>query len=92
MPKPSDRVLASFAPRVTIMLIAGFVIFLVAAGLYVLPVYLEPLPLGAIADYREQRIIARLDGKVLWILIPSFVVSALLGARGWLPGTGRQND
>ena len=92
MPQPSDSALASFAPRVTIMLISGFLIFMVAAGIYVLPVYFEPAPPGAIADYYEQRVIARLEGKVLWILIPSFIASALLGARGWLPGTGPRND
>jgi hypothetical protein len=89
--KPEDRDLARFAPRVTLTLLAGFAVFLLAAGLYVLPVLLEPVPPGAIPDYRKERVIARLDGKVPYFLLGSFVGMTLLSIRGWLPGTRRRD-
>ena len=89
--KPADHDLARFAPRVTLTLVAGFVVFLVAAALYVLPVLTEPAPPGAIPDYHKERVIARLDGKVHYFLIASFVGVTLLSIRGWLPGTSRRS-
>ena len=89
--KPGDEDLARFAPRVTLTLLAGFAIFLISAGLYVLPALLEPVPPGAIPDYRKERVIARLDGKVPYFLLGSFVGATLLSIRGWLPGTSRRN-
>jgi hypothetical protein len=79
---PDDRDLARFVPRITILLVAGFALFLLSAGLYVLPVLREPPPPGAIPDYRKERVIARLEGKVLWFLAGSMITVTLIGTRG----------
>ena len=55
------------------------------------PVLLEPPPPGAIADYQKERVVARLDGKVRYFLVGSFLGVTLLSIRGWLPGTGRRD-
>jgi hypothetical protein len=89
--KPEDRDLARFAPRVTLTLLAGFVVFLLTATLYVLPVLREPAPPGAIPDYHKERVMARLEGKVHYFLIGSFVGVTLLSIRGLLPGTSRRS-
>ena len=52
---------------------------------------LEPAPAGAIPAYFEQRVQARLDGKITWFLGASFLIAALLSIRGWLPGSGRRD-
>jgi hypothetical protein len=88
MPRPDDPELARFAPRVSIMLVSGCLLFLISALAYVAPILLEAPPPGAVADWHQQRVQAHLEGKVLYILFASFIVAALLGARGWLPGTG----
>jgi hypothetical protein len=75
---PDDRDLVRFVPRVSLTLIAGFVVFLVSAGLYALPALREPVPPGAIADYRKERVMARLEGKVLWFLAGSMITVTLL--------------
>lgn len=90
MPQPHDRELSHFAPRVTVMLICGFLLFLASALLYSLPVMLEPPPPGAIADWHREQVQAHLQGKVFYFLVPSFVVAALLGAWGYLPFTRRR--
>ena len=87
---PADRESTTFIPRITIALAFGFALFLLIAGLYVLPVLLETPPPGAIPDYQKERVMARLEGKVLWMLISSFFAAAMLSARGILPGTGRR--
>jgi hypothetical protein len=79
-----------FAPRVTISLLAGFAIFLVLALLYALPALLEPPPPDAIADYTQERVRARLEGKVFWIFAISMLAAALAGIRGILPFTRRR--
>jgi hypothetical protein len=86
-----DRDLAGFAPRVTIMVLGSLLLFTLLAGLYVLPVLLEPPPPGAIPDYTQQRVMAQLEGKTLWILCASFLSVAGLAIRGILPGTGRRS-
>ena len=88
---PSQRHSAGFFPRVTLLILLGFALFLASAGLYALPVLLEAPPVGAIDDYREQRVIARLEGKTIYFLTGSFLVAALLGIRGGLPGSGRRH-
>jgi hypothetical protein len=80
----------SFAPRVTLMLVAGFLLFLVAAGLYVLPVLLEPAPPGAIVDYHKERVMARLEGKVIYLLVGSMLLAVLVGLRTLAPGDRRR--
>jgi hypothetical protein len=83
-----DRDPTAFVPRVTLTLLCGLLIFVGAALLYVLPVLLEEPPPGAIQDWMQERVRARLAGKTLYLLIGSFLAAAVLGARGWLPGTG----
>ena len=88
--RPDDHDLARFAPRVSLTLAAGFLLFLLSAGAYVTPVLLEPLPPDAIPDYRKERVAARLDGKVTYFLFGSLLAATLLSIRGALPGTSRQ--
>ena len=80
--------MTAFVPRVTLTVAAGLAIFVVAALVYALPVLLEPPPPGAIEDWTRERVRARLAGKTIWLLAASFLVAALLSARGWIPGTG----
>ncbi len=85
-----ERDVAGFLPRITISLVAGFALFLLLAGLYVLPELLADPPPGAIPDYQRERVMARLEGKVLWMLAASYLVVVALTIRGLLPGTGRR--
>jgi len=66
---------------VTLSIAGGCLVFLLSAGLYALPVLLEPAPPGAIPDYHKERVQARLKGKVMWFLAGSFVGVTLLIAR-----------
>jgi hypothetical protein len=86
--RPDDRDATAFAPRLTLTLLFGTLIFLVVALLYILPVLLEEPPPGAIQDWVQERVRARLAGKTLYLIVGSFLAAALLGARGWIPGTG----
>ena len=65
----------------TLTLLAGFAVFLLSAGLYVLPVLLEPAPPGAIEDYHKERVVARLEGKTRYFLFGSFLGVTLLSIR-----------
>ncbi len=65
----------------TLSLAAGFLLFLLSSGLYVLPVLLEPAPPGAILDYHKERVRARMQGKVIWFLVGSFLCASLVTAR-----------
>lgn len=65
-------------PRISLLVAAGFALFLLSAGLYVLPVLREAPPPGAIADYQKERVRARLEGKVLYFLAGSMVTVTLL--------------
>ncbi len=88
MPRsPHDADLARFAPRVTVMVLVGISLFFLASALYALPVFLEPVPPDSIPDYLGERVAARLEGKVPWLLVGSFLTAAALAGRGWLPGT-----
>ncbi len=73
-------------PRIALLLVAGFALFLAATGIYILPTLRETPPPGAIPDYRKERIIARLEGKVLWFLVGSMLTVTILGT---LPARGR---
>ena len=73
----------------TLSLAAGFLLFLLASGLYVLPVLLEPAPPGAIVDYHKERVRARMEGKVIWFLVGSFMCTALVSALPRRGSTGR---
>ncbi len=65
----------------TLSLAAGFLLFLLSSGLYVLPVLLEPAPPGVILDYHKERVRARMHGKVIWFLVGSFLCTSLVSAR-----------
>jgi hypothetical protein len=88
--RPHDRDLARFAPRLTVALLSGFALFAVASLLWALPVLLESPPPGAIPDYVRERVMARLDGVVLWIFGASMLLAAAASIRGLLPGTRRR--
>jgi hypothetical protein len=70
-----------FVPRLTLLLLAGFALFLLVAFLYALPALIEPLPAGAIESYRQERVIARLEGKLAYLLAGSLLAAGLLGMR-----------
>ena len=76
-------------PRIALLLVAGFCLFLAATGLYILPTLRETSPPGAIPDYRKERIIARLEGKVLWFLVGSMLTVTILGT---LPSRARSRS
>ncbi len=80
-----------FVLRVTVSLLVGFALFLVLALLYSLPAWLETPPPDAIADYTQERVRARLEGKVIWIFTVSMLAAAFAGIRGILPGTRRRS-
>jgi len=86
--RTDDRDATAFAPRITLTLLFGLLIFVVVALLWVLPVLLEEPPPGAIPDWRAERVRAVLAGKALYLLVASVLAAAALGIRGWLPGTG----
>jgi hypothetical protein len=79
--RPGEPPLTGFVPRVTILLIVGFALFMISAGLYSLPVMLEPAPPGATPDWHQERVREHLEGKVLWFFAGSFVAAALIGIR-----------
>ena len=82
-----DRDPTVFVPRIAITVVTGFVIFFLAALLYSLPVMLEEPPPNAIQDWTQEQVRNHLEGKVIWLMAGSFVIAAILAARGWLPGT-----
>ena len=65
-------------PRITLLLVAGLALFTLSAGLYVLPVLREPVPVGAIPDYVKERVAARLEGKLPWFLAGSMLTVGIL--------------
>ena len=77
-------------PRVTIAVLAGIVLALLMALVYVLPECLGEPPPGAIPDYCQERVRARLEGKILWLLLASCTVDAALAIRGIRPGFSRR--
>lgn len=70
-------------PRIALLLLAGGALFVLASLVYVWPVLREPAPAGAIPDWHAERVRARLQGKVPWLLVGSFGLAGVLGAR-WL--------
>ncbi len=88
--RPHDGDLARFAPRLTVMVLTGFALFVVLSMLWALPVLMETPPAGAIPDYTRERVMARLDGAVFWIFVASMLVAAFASMRGMLPGTRRR--
>lgn len=63
----------------TLIILAGFALFLVLTLVYCLPVLLETPPQGAIADYTAERVKAHLQGKVSWIMATAFLIVGMLG-------------
>lgn len=87
---PEQEDLERFVPRIALMIAGGLIVFLVTTLLYLLPVVLEPVPVGAIPDYRTERVRARLQGKIPYFLAGSFVSVALLVSMGVVPGARRR--
>jgi hypothetical protein len=71
---------ARFRPRFALAIVAGLGLFVIATLLYALPAMLEPVPAGAIAGYTQERVRARLEGKVLWLLGGSLALAGAVGA------------
>jgi hypothetical protein len=72
-----------FVPRATLVLAGGVALFFVLAMLYSAPIWLEPAPEGAPANYVEQRVQEHLKGKIIPIFAISLVSVAVLVARPW---------
>ena len=89
-PLPNQADYERFAPRVTLSMLFGFALFFVVALLYALPALLETPPPGAIADYTQERVRARLDGKLFWMFAGSMLAATMAGTWGILPGTRRR--
>jgi hypothetical protein len=70
-----------FLPRATLLILSGFVLFVLLAMLYSLPVMLEEPPPGASPDYMKERVHAHLDGKITWIMAGAFGIVALVVSR-----------
>lgn len=67
----------------TLIILGAFALFFVLAMLYSMPVILETPPAGAGPEYITERVRAHLHGKVPWILMISFLISGVIGAR-WM--------
>jgi hypothetical protein len=72
-----------FLPRMTLFIVAGFAVFVLISMLYSLPVMLAEPPPGASPDYVKERVRARMEGKTGWIMVGSFAIVAVAGAR-WI--------
>lgn len=66
-------------PRVTVLLLAGFVVAVAAMYVYVIPVLNQPEPPGAVAEWRNEQIKERLRGKVHLFLLGSYASVAAIG-------------
>jgi len=72
-----------FVPRFTLVLLAGFAVFVLLAMLYSLPVIFQTPPPNAGPDYIQERVRAHLEGKVTWIMIAAFGIVVAVASR-WL--------
>ena len=72
-----------FVPRFTLVLVAGFALFVLLAMLYSLPVMFETPPPHASPDYIQERVRAHLEGKITWIMVAAFGIAAAIASR-WL--------
>lgn len=70
-----------FVPRITLLIVSGFALFVLLAMLYSLPVMLEEPPPGASPDYVKERVRAHLDGKITWIMVGAFGIVAAVASR-----------
>jgi hypothetical protein len=70
-----------FVPRATLTLLATVVLFFVVTFLYALPAMVEEPPAGATAEWQNERIKARLAGKVHWFFAGSALVVAVVMSR-----------
>ncbi len=62
----------------TLVVVAGFALFVVLTLLYSLPVLLETPPAGAIRDYTAERVKSHLDGKVTWLMAAAFLIVGIV--------------
>lgn len=75
-----------FIPRATLILGGGVLLFFLSSMAYgLVPVMLEPVPDNAAQSYIEERVKARLEGKVPWFLGTSMIVAAALATRASRP-------
>jgi hypothetical protein len=56
-------------------------LFFAVSLLYALPVLMEPVPQGATPSYVQERVRARLRGKIPWFLGGSLIIASAIGAR-----------
>ncbi len=71
-----------FVPRATLILGGGILLFFLSSMTYALvPVMLGPIPENAADSYVEERVKARLAGKIPWFLGTSMIVAGAIGAR-----------
>jgi succinate dehydrogenase/fumarate reductase cytochrome b subunit len=78
--RPAPTRSASVIPRMTLVVLAGFALFIALTLLYALPVLLESPPPGAVPDYLAERVKAHLQGKVTWLMAAAFTIVGVLGA------------
>ncbi len=76
-PRPVQR----FAPKITLLVLAGFVLFFASLFLYSLPAMFETAPPGAVESWHAERVKQRLRGKVHWFLVGSFGAVTAIGLR-----------
>jgi hypothetical protein len=82
MPRPDPKGgpdMVRFVPRLTLILLLGFVVSIGAMWLYVLPVLNQAPPPGAVPEWQDEQIKQRLRGKVHWFLLGSYGAVAALG-------------
>jgi hypothetical protein len=79
--RPGPRPVSRFSPRLTLLVLAGFVVFFASLFLYSLPAMLEPAPPGAAQSWHAERVKQRLRGKVHWFLVGSFGAVTAIGLR-----------
>jgi len=61
-----------FVPRLTLILVLGFVVSIAAMYVYVLPVLGTTPPPGAVPQWHEEQVKQRLRGKVHYFLFGSY--------------------
>ena len=83
MPKAPPPRSPTFVPHFTLVLLAGFALFVLLAMLYSLPVIFQTPPPNASPDFIQERVRAHLEGKISWIMLAAFGIVAAVASR-WL--------
>ena len=82
VPTPRPPRSPRFAPRLTIVLFGGVLLFFAVSLVYSLPVLYEPPPEGAPENYASERVREHLRGKIPYFFGGSLVAVALAVSRG----------